>query len=153
MDIKRNPISARDILFCFIITTLFKSGIVIASACLSIRPSVCLSVCLSVCYVISFLTIGRNPTKFGVRVISISGVCNSTFLPSPSGPWGGFKYQQLSLKSQFQRFLYQNFCLFLQIKEIGCSLCRLGHTPGIGTLGCLGVKIYFFQTWSCGISN
>ena len=149
MNINRNPISARDMLFCFIITTLFKSGIVIASACLSIRPSVC----LSVCYVISFLTYGPNPTKFGVRVISISGVCNSTSLPPPSGPWGGFKCQQLSLKSQFQRFLYQNFCLFLQIKEIGCSLCRLGHTPGIGTWGCLGVKIYFFQTWSLRISN
>ena len=38
MNIKRNPISARDEVFCFIITMLFQRGIVIPS----VRPSVCL---------------------------------------------------------------------------------------------------------------
>ena len=58
----------------------------------------------------------------------------------PLGPQGGFKGQLLYLKSQFQRFLYQTLCLFSKIKEMGFSLCRLGHTPGGGTWGCLGSK-------------
>ena len=35
----------------------------------------------------------------------------------------------------------------LKNKKMGFSLCRLGHTPGGGTWGCLWV--IFFQTWSC----
>ena len=109
---------------------LFKGGFIIAS----VRSSVC--------YALSTLTIGRNPTKFGVRDFHMSGVCDSTFLAIPLGPRGGFKGQQLYLKSQFQRFLYQTLCLFSKIKEMGFSLCRLGHTPGGGTLGCMGVNFF-----------
>ena len=41
---------------------------------------------------LSPLTIGRNPTKFGVRNFHMSGLCDSTFLgPSPWGPGEGSK--------------------------------------------------------------
>ena len=73
-----------------------------------------------------------------MRVAHISGVCNSTFLAIPLGLRGGFKGQLSSLKSQFQRFLYQMFCLFSQIKEMRFLLCRLGHTPRGWDLGLLG---------------
>ena len=72
----------------------------------------------------------------------MSGVWDSTFLGHPPGARGGFKGQLSYLKSQFQRFLYQTLCLFSKIKEMGFSLCRLGHTPGGGTWGCLG-SIFF----------
>ena len=106
----------------------------------------------SVCYAISSLTIGQNPTKFGVRVIHMSG-CATAFFGHPPGARGGFKGQLLSLKSQFQRFLYQTFLFVLTNKEMGFSLCRLGHTPGERLGVAVGSKFYFFQTWSCGISN
>ena len=67
MNIKRNPISACDMVFCFIITTLFKRFIVIASVRLSVYPSVRLSVMLST-------------TKFDVRDTHMNRVCNRTFL-------------------------------------------------------------------------
>ena len=72
----------------------------------------------------------------------MSGVCNITFFGHPPGATGGFKSQLSYLKSQFQRFLYQTLCLFSKIKQMGFSLCRLGHTPGGGTWGCLGVKFF-----------
>ena len=40
--------------------------------------------------------------------------------------------------------------------QTGCLFCRLGHVPGVGlwgTGGTQGVKQFFFQTWSCSISN
>ena len=80
--------------FFFIITTLC---IIIASARLSVRPSVR--------YDLPSLTIGRNRTKFGVRDFHMSGVCGSTFFWAyPLGPQGGFKGQLSDSKSQFQRF-------------------------------------------------
>ena len=62
-----------------------------------------------------------------------------SLLAIPLGPRGWFTGQLSYLKSQFQRFLYQTLCLFSKIKEMGFSLCRLGHTPGVGLMGCLGV--------------
>ena len=56
---------------------LFKGGIVI---CRSVRPSVC--------YALSSLTIGRNPTKFGVRDFHMCEVCDSTFFGHPTGAPG-----------------------------------------------------------------
>ena len=67
---------------------LFRGGIVI---CLSVRPSVR----PSVCYALSSLTIGRNPTKFGVRDFHMCGVCNSTFFGHPTGAPG--KVQRLTI--------------------------------------------------------
>ena len=87
MNIKRNPISARDMVFFFIITTPFYRGY-----CYRLCPSVRSYVHLSVCYALSSLTIGQNPTKFGVRNFHTSELCDSTLLgPSPWGPGEGSK--------------------------------------------------------------
>ena len=53
----------------------------IASARLSVRPSVC--------YALSSLTIGRNQTKFGVRDFHMSAT--ALFWPSPWGLGEGSK--------------------------------------------------------------
>ena len=111
---------------------IFKGGNVIASAvCLSVRPSVCMlcSTLLNHWTKSNQVWCARFSYEWGVR--------RHFFWPSP-GALGGFKGQLSYLKSQFQRFLYQTLCLFSKIKEMGFSLCRLGHTPGGGTWGCLG---------------
>ena len=136
MNIKRNPISACDMVFCFIITTLFKGGIVIASARLSIRPSVC--------YAISSLTIGRNSTKFGVRVTHMSGVCNSTFWPSPWGPGRVQRSTNIFEKSISMIFI-SNFLCVLTNKRYGIFIMSPRSYRRGGTWGCLGVKILFFS--------
>ena len=126
---------------------LFEGGIVIDSARLSVRSSVR----PSVCYAISSLTIGRNPTKFGVRNFHMSGSCNSTFLgPSPWGPEEGSKVNYHIWKVNFKDFLYKTLFV-LKNKRMRFSLCRLGRTPGMGLWVAWGQ--FFFQTWSCGISN
>ena len=41
--------------------------------------------------------------------------------PRPLGPWGGAKRSNIiksELQSQFQRFLNQTLCIFLQMKDI-----------------------------------
>ena len=103
---------------------LFKGGIVIASARLSVRPSVC--------YALSSLTVGRNPTKFGVRDFHMSGVSGSTFLGHPPGAPGRFQRSTIRFEKSISKILHQTLCLFSKIKEMGFSLCRLGHTPGVG---------------------
>ena len=40
--------------------------------------------------------------------------------------------------------------------QTGFLFCRLGHAQGVGLWGTgdiQGVKHFFFQTWSCSISN
>ena len=75
----------------------------------------------------------------------MSGVCGS-----PGAP-GRVQRSPMRFEKSISKILYQTLCLFSKIKEMGFSLCRLGHTPGVG----LGVACgsFFFQTWSCGISN
>ena len=105
----------------------------------------------SVCNALASLTIGRNPTKFGVRDFHMSGVCDSNFfLPSPWVPGEGSKVNYHILKVNFKEFLYQTLCLFSKIKEMGFSFGRLGWD-----LGLLEGQLFyiFFQTCSCGISN
>ena len=119
---------------------LFKEGIVIASA----RLSVCLSVRRSVCYALSSLTIGRNPTKFGVQDFHMCGVCDSTFFGHPTGAPRKVQRSTLIFEKSISKILYQTLCLFSQVKEMGFSLCRLGHTPAGWTWGCLGVNFLFF---------
>ena len=80
MNIKRNPISARDMVFFFIITTPLRVFLPPLPVCPFVRPSVC--------YALSSLTIGRNPTKFGVRNFHMSGLCDSTFWGHPPGAQG-----------------------------------------------------------------
>ena len=46
------------------------------------------------------------------------------FLPRPLEPWGGVKRSNIikyQLQSQFQRFLYQTFCMFSQIGDTNIS--------------------------------
>ena len=107
MNIKRNPISAWDMVFCFIITSLFKRFIVIASVRLSVYPSVRLSVMLST-------------TKFGVRVTHMSRVCIALFWPPPGSP-GKFK-GQLSCFS---------FTPIDRLWHDACSLDSMERNPNI----------------------
>ena len=69
---------------------------------------------------------GRNPTKFGVWVAHMNGVCNGTFflaLP-PWGPGEGPKGQislniiTFQLQSQLQRFFNQTYCVFSHMNDI-----------------------------------
>ena len=55
-----------------------------------------------------------------------------------------------------------NYVCVVQMKDkktyqTGFSFCHIGHAPGVGHWGAGGAqggkKKYFFQTWSCGISN
>ena len=64
--------------------------------------------------------IDRDDKYYRVQVKSSPyGACNSTFFrPHQLGPWGGFKRSNMikfQLPNQFQRFLYQTLCVFLQI--------------------------------------
>ena len=68
------------------------------------------------------------------------------FGPHPLGPWGGAKRSNIiksQSQSQFQRFLNQNLCVFSQLKDIkhqrGFSFRHLGHAPGVGLGGTVGV--------------
>ena len=68
--------------------------------------------------------------------------------PHPLGPWGGAKRSNIiksQSQSQFQRFLNQTLCVFSQLKDIkknqtGFSFRRLGHAPGSGLGGTVGVQ-------------
>ena len=69
----------------------------------------------------------------------MSGVCGGTFFgPSPWGHGEGSKVNYQIRKVNFKDFI-PNFTFVLKIKEMGFSLCRLGHTSGGGTWGCLWV--------------
>ena len=88
-----------------------KGGIVIASARLSVRPSVCM-----LCSILHNHWTKSNQVwcaKFSYEWV----VRQHFFGAIPLGPRGGFKGQLSYLKSQFQRFLYQTLCLFSKIKE------------------------------------
>ena len=117
---------------------LFKGGIVIASARLSIRSFVR----LSVCYALSSLTIGRNPTKFGVRNFHMSGLCDSTLLgPSPWGP-GEVQRSTIIFEKSISKIFILNFMFVIKNKRMRFSLCRLGRTPAVG-LGVAWGQFFF----------
>ena len=91
------------------------------------------------------------------------GQHKKNFGPIPWGPGEGSKGQisfNFNYKVNFQRFLFQTLIVFSQMKDkktyrTGFLFCCLGHAPGVGlwgTWGAQGVN-FFFQTWSCGISN
>ena len=79
-----------------------------------------------------------------------------------SAPWGGVKYHLISITKSISKIFTPNFVCVLtneryKTYQTGFSFCGLDHAcPRVGT-GALGVprgsKKYFFQTWSCGISN
>ena len=83
--------------------------------------------------------------------------------PAPLGPGEGSKGQisiNFNYKVNFKDF-YTKLCVCSHKRKIQNILdeilfCCLGHDPGVGlrgTGGAQGVEFFFFQTWSCGISN
>ena len=94
----------------------------------------------------------------------MNGACNSKmFLASSPGALGrGQKVKYLiSITKSILKIFIPNFVCVLtneryKTYQMGFLFCRLGHAPGVGLRGAggaQGVKNYFFQTWSCGISN
>ena len=90
--------------------------------------------------------------------------CKFFILGSNWWPWGEVKRSYIikfRLTCQFQRFFYQTLCVLCKwnIQNISEGIfilspwsCPRGET--LGRWGCPGgQKIFFFQTWSCGISN
>ena len=96
----------------------------------------------------------------------MNGACNVKlfFGPAPWGPGEGSKGQisfNFNYKVNFKDF-YTKLCVCshkLKIQNIsdGIFILSPGSCPRGGTLGrwvCPGgSKKFFFQTWSCGISN
>ena len=89
---------------------------------------------------------------------------SNCFWPRPLGPWGGAKRSNIiyfQLQSQFHRFLYQNVCVFSQIKDTKHIKRDLHHVawsmPQGWDFGALGAQggggVKKIQIWSCGISN
>ena len=84
------------------------------------------------------------------------------FGPAHWGPGEGskVKYHLISITKSISKTFIPNFvCVHTNERyktyQTGFLFSRLGHTPGVGlwgTGGAQGVN-FFFQTWSCGISN
>ena len=86
------------------------------------------------------------------------------FSAPPTGALGRVqkvKYHLISITKSISKIFIPNFACDLtneryKTYQTGFLFCRLGHTPGVGlwgTGGAQGVKKFFFQIWSCGISN
>ena len=94
----------------------------------------------------------------------MNGACNVKFFfgPIPWGPREGSK-GQISFNfnySQFQRFIYQLLCVFSQMKDTKHIRRDFHSVPWVmpqgwdfGALGVPRGPIFFFQTWSYGLSN
>ena len=87
------------------------------------------------------------------------------FLAPPPGALGRgqkVKYHLNSITKSISKIFIPNFVCVLtneryKTYQMGFSFWPLGHAPGVGFWGAGGAKgskkIFFFQTWSCGISN
>ena len=87
------------------------------------------------------------------------------FLAPPPGAQGRgqkVKYHLISITKSISKIFKPNFVCVLtneryKTYQTGFSFCPLGHAPGVGLWGAGGAqgvkKKFFFQTWSCGISN
>ena len=86
------------------------------------------------------------------------------FLAQPPGALGRgqkVKYHLISITKSISKIFILNFVCVLtnernKTYKMGFSFCPLGHAPGVGLWdagGAQGVKHFFFQTWSCSISN
>ena len=109
-----------------------KGGTVIAS----VSPSVCL-----LCYLL--LNHWTKSNQVWCASYSYEWGVQQHVFGIPLGPRGRFKGQLSSLKSQFQRFLYQTFLIVLTNKRIGILIMSPGSYPRGGTWGCWMSKIYF----------
>ena len=79
------------------------------------------------------------------------------FWPRPWGPGEGsnVKYHLISITKSTSKIFIPNFvCVLINERyktyQMGFLFCRLGHAQGVGFWG---MGQFFFQTWSCGISN
>ena len=85
------------------------------------------------------------------------------FCPASRGPGEESKGQitfNFNYNVNFKDFIPNFVCVLTNERyktyQTGFSFFCLGHSPGVGLWGAWGaqvVKNYFFQTWSCGISN
>ena len=92
----------------------------------------------------------------------MNGVCNvKLFLALPPGALGRgqkVKYHIISITKSISKIFIPNFVCVLtneryETYQTGFLFCPLGHAQGVGRWGCPGGQTFFFQTWSCGISN
>ena len=91
----------------------------------------------------------------------MNGACNGKFfLAPPPGALGRgqkVKYHLISITKSISKTFIPNFVCVLtneryKTYQMGFSFVGLGWD--FGALGVpTGLKIYFFQTWSCGILN
>ena len=96
----------------------------------------------------------------------MNGACNVKFFLAP--PPGAIrrgqkvKYHLISITKSISKIFIPNFVCVLtneryKTYQTGFLFCPLNHAPGVGLWGAGGAqeikKIFFFQTWSCGISN
>ena len=139
MNIKWNPIGAREMVFFFIIATPFLRGY-----CNHVCPSVPSSAHPSLCYALSSLTIGRNPTKFGVRGFHMSWVFDSTYLGHPPGAPGRIQRSTIIFEKSISKIFIPNFMFVLKNKRNGIFIMSpVSYSRG-WDLGLLGVKIFFY---------
>ena len=92
----------------------------------------------------------------------MNGACKGNFFAPLPGALGRVQKDKCHLitKSISKIFIPNFVCVLTNERyktcQTGFSFCCLGHAPGVGLLGA-GVsrwsKKYFFQTWSCDISN
>ena len=119
-----------------------------------------LSCCLSLCYLL--LSHWRKFNR--IWCVSYShewGVQLQKCLTPPPGALGrGQKVNyNFNYKVNFKDFLYQTLRFFHKCKIQNISDRIFTLLPGLPRGGTLGagvprrLKIYFFQTWSCGLSN
>ena len=90
------------------------------------------------------------------------GRAASIFFAPPPGALGSqkVKYYLISITKSISKIFIPIFvCVLTNEKyktyQTGFSFCSLGHAPGVGLWGAGGAQgaNFFFQTWSCGISN
>ena len=81
----------------------------------------------------------------------MSGVCGSTFLGHPPGAPGRVHRSTIRFEKSISKII-PNFMFVLKNKRNGISIMSPGSYSRGWDLGLL-VGQYFFQTWSCGISN
>ena len=89
----------------------------------------------------------------------MNGACKVKLFLAPS-PWEGPKGQisfDFTYKVNFKDFIPNFECVLINERyktyQTGFPFCCLGHALGVGLWGAQEVKLFFFQTWSCGISN
>ena len=74
--------------------------------------------------------------------------CATAIVFGPA-PWGGVKYNFISITKTISKIFYTKLCVCVLTNEryktyrTGFLFCRLGHALGVGLGGRLGAKIKF----------